>query len=327
MNKFTSQALWPAKRSHLRYRVGYAAALLFLACAAGCGGNLRAAAAPSIVQCDSISSKILNRPVGYCVDLPADYASTSPRRYPTLYFLHGLFDNDHRWVDRGGKETLDRLTADGTIGKFIVVLPDAGETFYINSEDGQDRYEDFFIQELVPFIDQHYRTIPKKEARGISGLSMGGYGALHLAMRHSDLFGAVAATSAVLVPSFPNPFPTEGRWRFYLRILSHAFGSPPNEAYWEANSPLTLAKDPSKFQGLKIYFDVGDQDRYGFEKGAAILDEILSKENYPHTYALRPGGHGWEFLDQYMHYSLSFQWQGFQKAEQALTSSTEAGKR
>ncbi len=316
---------WPATCSRLRYRKAYAAAILFLAGFVGSGGNLRAAAAPSVVQCDSIPSKILNRPVDYCVDLPADYASTAPRRYPTLYFLHGLFGNDHRWVDRGGKETLDRLTADGTIGKFIVVLPDAGETFYINSEDGKDRYEDFFIHELVPFIDQHYRTLANKEARGISGLSMGGYGALHLAMRHSDLFGAVAATSAVLINDLPNPIPTEGRWRFYSRILSHAFGSPINQAYWKANSPLTLARHPEAFQGLKIYFDVGDHDRYGFEKGAAILDEILSKENYPHTYAERPGGHGWEFLDQYMQYSLRFQWQGFQKAEQTLKSSAEAG--
>ena len=139
--------------------MAYAAALFILCWAVESSGNLLAAAAPSIVQCDSISSKILHRPVGYCIDLPADYASAAPRRYPTLYFLHGLFGNDHRWVDRGGKEIFDRLTADGTIGRFIVVLPDGGETFYINSEDGQDRYEDFFIQELVPFIDQHYRTI------------------------------------------------------------------------------------------------------------------------------------------------------------------------
>jgi putative tributyrin esterase len=282
------------------------------------------ATAPGSVQCDWVPSKILDHPVDYCIDLPAGYASSS-HRYPVLYFLHGLFGNDHRWIDRGGKEIFDRLTADGTIGPFIVVLPNGGETFYINSEDGKDRYEDFFVQELVPYIDHHYRTIASKEARGISGLSMGGYGALHLAMRHPDLFGSVAASSAVLIPELPNPLPTGGRWQFYSRILSHAFGSPLNQAYWEANSPLTLAKDPSKFQGLKIYFDVGDQDRYGFEKGAAILDEILDKENYPHTYALRPGGHGWEFLDQYMPYSLRFQWHLFAKALQAPASSVEAG--
>jgi S-formylglutathione hydrolase FrmB len=297
------------------------AALCFTYLLIGCS-KVSAAAGPSIVQCDSVPSKILDHPVDYCVDLPANYA-TSGKRYPVLYFLHGLFGNDHRWIDRGGKEIFDRLTADGTIGQFIVVLPNGGETFYINSEDGKDRYEDFFVQELVPFVDHHYRTIATREARGISGLSMGGYGALHLAMRHPDLFGSVAATSAVLIPALPNPIPTEGRWQFYLRILSHAFGSPLNQAYWEANSPLTLAKDPSKFQGLKIYFDVGDQDRYGFEKGAAMLDQILDKENYPHTYALRSGGHGWEFLDQYMKYSLGFQWHWLKQAEQGTAVKAE----
>lgn len=286
-------------------------------------GSAALAAAPGTIQCDSVPSKILDHPVDYCIDLPADYAS-STGRYPVLYFLHGLFGNDHRWIDRGGKEIFDRLTSDGTIGPMIVVLPNGGETFYINSEDGKDRYEDFFIQEFVPFIDHHYRTIDSKDARGISGVSMGGYGALHLAMRHSDVFGSVAATSAVLVGDLPDPLPSEGRWQFYSRILSHAFGSPLNQAYWKENSPLTLAKDPSKFQGLKIYFDVGDQDRYGFDKGAAILDEILSKENYPHTYALRQGGHGWDFLDQYMPYSLRFLWQSLGKAAQASNPSAEA---
>jgi S-formylglutathione hydrolase FrmB len=306
----------------LHYAALCAAAVLSFTWVLGsCGTAL--AAAPGSVQCDSAPSKILNRPVNYCVDLPSNYA-TSGKRYPVLYFLHGLFGNDHRWIDRGGKEIFDRLTADGTIGQFIVVLPDGGETFYINSEDGKDRYEDFFVQELVPFIDRHYRTIATRDARGISGLSMGGYGALHLAMRHADLFGSVAASSAVLVSRLPDPLPTQGRGRFYSRILSHAFGSPLNQAYWEKNNPLTLAKDPSKFQGLKIYFDVGDRDRYGFEKGAAILNEILNKENYPHTYALRQGGHGWEFLDLYLPYSLQFQWKWFEKAVRTSNSPLEA---
>jgi putative tributyrin esterase len=306
----------------LHYAAMLAAAALLLTWILGCSGNVLAAA-PGTIQCGAVPSKVLDRPVDYCIDLPADYAS-STRRYPVLYFLHGLFGNDHRWIDRGGKEIFDRLTADGSIGQFIVVLPNGGETFYINSEDGKDRYEDFFIQEFVPFIDHQYRTIGTRDARSISGLSMGGYGALHLAMRHSDLFGSVAATSAVLIGKLPNPLPTEGRWQFYSRILSHAFGSPLNQAYWEENSPLTLAKDPSKFQGLRIYFDVGDQDRYGFDKGAAILDEILSKEDYPHTYSLRQGGHGWEFLDQYMQFSLRFQWQSLEKAVQAAHLSPEA---
>ena len=114
------------------------AAVIFCITGALGSGSMALAAATGTIQCDSVPSKILDHPVDYCVDLPADYAS-SARRYPVLYFLHGLFGNDHRWIDRGGKDIFDRLTADGTIGPVIVVLPNGGETFYINSEDGKDR--------------------------------------------------------------------------------------------------------------------------------------------------------------------------------------------
>ncbi|MGH9451993.1 MAG: alpha/beta hydrolase [Terriglobia bacterium] len=273
------------------------------------GGGFAAGAAPTRLQCGSIASKILDRAVNYCVDLPADYAS-SGKRYPSLYFLHGMFENYHAWDQNGGKDVLDSLLSAGKIGPFIVVLPDADNTFYVNSYNGKDRYEDFFIQELIPAIDRKYRTIPDVQHRGVSGVSMGGYGALHLAMRHPDLFGSVSAQGAALV-QFPHPIPTTGRWGFYARILEHSFGNPLNEAYWDANNPLTLAQDPSKFAGLKIYFDCGTHDRYGFEKGAELLDQTLNAHDYQHVFALRPGNHGWDYLQKYMKYTLLFHWRAF----------------
>src|SRR5579872_4196780 len=193
-----------ARRSGFILRFSLAAIALGCSLAVIGAVNAAGAAGPTIVQCDSIDSTILHRPVGYCIDLPADYATSTSKRYPVLYFLHGLFENEHHWVERGGKDIFDQLSASGEIGPFLVVMPNGGETFYINSEDGQDRYEDFFIQELIPYIDQHYRTIASRASRGISGVSMGGYGALHLAMRHPDVFSLVAAHSAVLVSQFPN---------------------------------------------------------------------------------------------------------------------------
>jgi S-formylglutathione hydrolase FrmB len=294
--------------------------LVFLKIApAGIAGRLQLvlaraafAAAASSVDCADIRSAILGRSVAYCVDLPADYSS-SARRYPTLYFLHGLFEDEQSWIDRGGKEILDNLRAQGQIGNFLVVLPNGGKTFYVNALGGNDRFEDFFTQELVPFIDRKYRSIPNRAERGISGSSMGGYGALHLAMRHPDLFGSVAAQSAALVPKIPDPLPSEGRWEFYARVLEGPFGSPLSSAYWEANSPLTLAEHPEKFAGLKIYFDCGDQDRYGFEQGAEMLDKILTEKHFPHEFFLRSGNHGWTYLDQYMKYALLFEWQSFEQ--------------
>ena len=205
----------------------------------------------------------------------------------------------------------------GKIGKFIVVMPDGGESFYINSFDGNERYEDFFIQELIPAIDRKYRTAANRGARGIGGVSMGGYGALHLGMRHPDVFGSASAHSAALIAKFPHPIPTDGRWGFYARVLQKPFGAPLNEAYFDANNPLTLAEHPERFANLKLYFDCGDQDRYGFDAGAKVLDQILTSKGFPHQFVLRPGNHGWSYLDQYLHVSLEFHGQIFTQAGNA----------
>lgn len=301
-----------------------AIAFSFSAAATVRAGAGNPSAGPTDLECNDIQSTILGRGVSYCVALPADYQSSGTRRYPTLYFLHGLFESDRSWADRGGKEILDGLLAKGEVGPFIVVLPDGGKTFYINSFDGQVRYEDFFVQELIPFIDQHYRTIAQPAARAISGISMGGYGSLHLGMRHADLFGAASAQSAALISKLPNPLPTTGRMGFLAELLQGTFGSPLNEAYWEANSPLTLAEHPERFAGLKLYFDVGDQDRYGFQEGNEQLDQILKSKNFPHEFALRSGNHGWDYEDMYMQYALLFHWHLFAPEEQAAVRTSPA---
>lgn len=279
-------------------------------------------ASPTTLDCASIPSAILGRSVNFCVVLPADYAAAPATRYPTLYFLHGLFEDEKRWSERGGQVVLDGLREKGEIGKFLVVLPDGGRTFYIDSLDGHEPYEKFFIQEFVPAIDRKYRTLPTANARSISGTSMGGYGALHLAMRSPDVFGSASAHSAALLPKFPNPLPTEGRWGFYARVLGGPFGSPLNEKYWEENSPLTLAEHPERFAGLKLYFDCGDHDRYGFEEGAQLLDRILTEKGFPHEFTLRAGDHGWSYLNQYMKYSLLFHWRHFKEGAATVAASS-----
>src|SRR5689334_10330136 len=142
------------------------------------------------LDCSQVQSTILGRTVNYCIDLPADYAS-SGKRYPVLYFFHGMFEDERSWSERGGKEILDGMLAKGELGPFLVAMPDAGKTFYVNSYDGKDRYEDFFTQEFIPYIDQHYRTIAQPAGRGLFGVSMGGFGSLHIGLRHANLFGAV----------------------------------------------------------------------------------------------------------------------------------------
>lgn len=287
-------------------------------CVAWASNIISGLASGSTLDCESVRSSILGRAVSICVALPHDYEASRAARYPTLYFLHGLFEDERSWAERGGKEIFDALSSQGQLGPFLIVLPDGGHTFYVNSFDGRERFEDFFLRELVPAIDRKYRTIREPSGRGISGTSMGGYGALHLAMRHPDVFGSASAHSAALVPKIPNPIPSEGRWLFYARVLEGPFGSPLNEAYWQANNPLTLAEHPERFAGLKLYFDCGDRDRYGFEEGAQLLDRELSAKGFPHEFALRPGGHGWSYLKQYLKFSLLFHWRQFDQVHRTL---------
>ena len=298
---------------------------LAAACASLCAQPAPATVAPTTLDCGAVPSSILGRSVNICVALPAGYETATSTRYPALYFLHGLFENERRWSERGGKQVLDDLITQGQVGKFLVVIPDGGRTFYINSFDGHARYEDFFIQELVPTIDKKYRTIPTLSARAISGSSMGGYGALHIGMRHADVFSAASAHSAVLIPKIPNPLPAEGRWQRYASILQGPYGSPLNEGYWEQNSPITLAEHPDRFTGLKLYFDCGNHDRYGFDEGAQLLDKALTAKGFPHEFTLREGDHGWSYLNQYMKYSLLFHWQLFKDLKDGAVAS--AGKK
>ena len=97
-------------------------------------------------------------------------------------------------------------------------------------------------------------------------------------------------------------------------------------SYREDNSPLTLAEHPERFAQLALYFDCGDHDRYGFEEGAELLDHILAQKGFQHEYALRPGGHGWDYLHQYMPFSLRFHSKLFMQAQKASLTTHAKGE-
>ena len=270
-----------------------------------------ASAATGRVECNSLRSKILARPVNYCVILPPSYDSDKARKFPVLYFFHGLGDNEQMFIHAGGFNLVEDLWERGELSEFLIATPDAGATFYINSRDGKSRYEDFLLQEFLPGIESRYRARTGRSNRAVSGVSMGGYGALHLAFRHPQLFSSVSAHSAAIIdklPVFAAPTPA-GDVR--ARVLGGTFGSPPDLAFWERNSPLTLARE-ANLSGLKIYFDCGDHDDFGFESGAQALDKILTSRKIPHESHIYPGRHDWQYFAEHLPASLQFHSQIFQ---------------
>ena len=254
------------------------------------------ATAQSRIDCSALNSKILKRPVHYCVYLPSGYDDASaqpPKRYPVLYFLHGLGDNEQTLFKSGGWTTLDDLRKQHRLGDFLIVAPEGRRTFYINSADGSVRYNDFFLQEFLPYIAGKYRIRPGRAGRAISGISMGGYGALRFAFAHPELFSAVSAQSAALITETPQELSAASQSGSpLLGVLGPVFGNPIDIAHWNQNSPFVLAKkNAAGLEKMALYFNCGQQDDYGFETGAARLHDELTKEHVKHEYHSYPGDH------------------------------------
>jgi len=223
-----------------------------------------------------------------------------------------MYENEMRWSSRGQTDLmLDRMIADGKIGEFIVALPFGGTSFYSNTRDGTERWEDVIVTEFIPMIESTYRVNASRATRGISGISMGGYGALKISMKHPDLFGAVSAHSAVLLKDLSAAKVAAGRLQMFQGLFDRIYAINQDLSYWEANNPMTLAMDTKKFNGMKIYFDCGTEDEYGFEIGTKQLDEMLTKASYPHEAHLYPGHHGWDYAVQHTSESLLFHWKTF----------------
>jgi S-formylglutathione hydrolase FrmB len=273
-------------------------------CLALCCVPAMSFAATGRVECNSAPSKILNRPVPYCVVLPPSFDADKRRYFPILYFLHGLGDNEQFFVHSGAWNITEDMWEKQELREFVIATPNADASFYINSRSGKARYEDFLLQEFFPFVEKRFRAAPGRGHRAIAGISMGGYGALHMAFRHPQLFVAVSAHSAALIeklPTFLGAAPDSPR----AGVLGSVFGSPPDAAFWDRNSPIVLARTAS-LAGLKIYFDCGDQDDYGFESGAAALDKALTSRHILHEFHIYAGRHDPAYFAEHLPASLAF---------------------
>ena len=264
--------------------------------------NAGFASAQSRIDCNALNSRILKQVVHYCVYLPAGYdsgATQRPKRlYPLLYFLHGLGDNEQTLFNSGGWTLLDDLRRQKKMGDFLIVAPEGRRSFYINSADGTVRYSDFFLQEFMPDIEKRYRVLPGRAGRAISGISMGGYGALRFTFAHPELFSAVSAQSAALITESPQQLDAaEASGAPLGSVLGAVFGDPIKVSHWNANSPFLLAKrNALALRKMTIYFNCGQNDNYGFEKGAAQLNEQLQKEGVPHEYHAYDGDHSFGYF-------------------------------
>ncbi len=270
----------------------------------------------SRIEYATLQSAALGQDLKFAVQFPPSYDKDPKRKYPVLYFLHGMFGNEGEFERRGVAAAIDRLRESGKIGEMIIVAPNGKNSFYLNAKNGE-KYEDAIIKDLIPHIEKTYRTIGTRDARAIQGISMGGFGALVLAFKHPEMFSSVTAHCAAVIAELPNASGTDRRSQFITGLVGNIFGNPPDNDYFHANNPMDLAETNAatiKKSGLKIYFDVGDQDRYGFTQPNKDFDARLTKAGVDHEFHVFPGNHGWEYMISVADHSYGFLWSNFKVA-------------
>lgn len=236
-----------------------------------------------------MSSKILKGGRKYAVYLPPDY-NTSDRSYPVLYLLHGAGDDQTGWVQFGEVLRLaDAGIKNGSATSMIIVMPDAntGERGYFNRGDW--KYEDFFFEEFMPYVEQKYRIKKEKKYRAIAGLSMGGGGSFMYALRHPELFSSSCPLSAYVGPLTLEDLKTR------IARGTKSYTEEEIQSYFENYNALNLiaSKPVEDIKSVKWYIDCGDDD-FLYE-GNSLVHIAMKKKEIPHEYRVREGKHSWVY--------------------------------
>ena len=242
-------------------------------------------------QVDTVNvySEAMNKYIPNLVITPKNYTSQN-KRLPVIYLLHGAGGYFSNWLFR-----VPRIEQYATDYNLIIVCPDGGEgSWYIDSPlDSSSQYESFITKELVPIIDQNYRTISHKNGRAITGLSMGGHGALYLAFRNQDIWSAAGSMSGGV-----NIIPFAEEWN--IDEILGPYAEYKNN--WKDNTVINLTH---LLNGdLKIIFDCGNEDF--FADVNRELHEKLVIEGIPHEYSVRPGKHNWDYWRSSIKYHLVY---------------------
>ncbi|MGK6351324.1 alpha/beta hydrolase [Parapedobacter sp. DT-150] len=237
----------------------------------------------------SVASAAMNKGIKTVVITPEGYADKAA--VPVVYLLHGHGGNYADWIN-GVPEI--KVLADRY--GLMIVCPDGGRSswYWDSPVDQSFRYETFVATELVAWVDEQYKTISNRKGRAITGLSMGGHGALYLAMRHQDVFGAAGSTAGGVDI---RPFPLQ--WNMAERLGSYA--EHPED--WDAHTVVEQLHRLTP-QSLALVIDCGVDDFfYGVNEQ---LHRKLLERNIPHTYITGPGAHNWDYWKQSIPYQLLY---------------------
>ncbi|HBT85225.1 MAG: alpha/beta hydrolase family protein [Fermentimonas sp.] len=237
----------------------------------------------------NVFSNKMNKSIKTVVIKPEKYDGN--RSFPVLYLLHGHGDSYDGWIKKAPSTT--ELS---DLHNIIIICPDGGiNSWYWDSPiDSAYQYETFVAKELTNWVDQNLKTIPSREGRAVTGLSMGGHGGLYLGFRNQDIFGACGSMSGgVDIRPFPN------NWG-----MSNYIGKQfENPKHWNEYTVMGLLHHLTP-NSLRIIIDCGTDDFF-YEVNERLHKELLYR-NIPHDYITRPGSHNWVYWNNAIKYQMLY---------------------
>lgn len=287
-------------------------------------------------QTVTLQSEVLGVEKTFYIYTPPDYDPSGATRYPTLYLFRG---HEREWLNfnedssRQGENVLDvyeELLSAGKVGPMLLVFPG------ISSDDnsvpgmlvnfkapelasgeegvGTGKFEDYFIQELLPYVDEHYATNP--EQRGVDGFSLGGFMSTKIAMQHPDLFDTVGAFDGLYFYTTPDCQLDDPRDTvFNMALFAPAFGYPADVAVGTENDAPTLvcASDDATVQSLSWFIQYGPESAEpndaNFYRGEHLMEQLEAKGVENGINPILEGGHHWAIADEHMRQTLPLHWQ------------------
>lgn len=244
---------------------------------------------PATVDTVGVFSEKMKKEIKTVVIKPQSYNGQDT--FPVLYLLHGYSGRYDNWII-----TVPHIKDLSDQYGMMIVCPDGafGSWYFDSPVDPEFQYETFVSKELVEWVDANYRTVASREGRAITGLSMGGHGALYLAFRHQDVFGACGSMSGgVDIRPFPN------NWDMAKRLGAQS--DYPRR--WEENTVMGLLHLLTP-NSVKIIIDCGSEDFF-FAVNERLHDKLLYR-NIPHDYTTRPVAHNWQYWENSIKYHALF---------------------
>jgi putative tributyrin esterase len=246
------------------------------------------------VETIQFKSKLTGKTLPYSALLPLDYSSATGKAqtYPVLYLLHGLSGHYSNWLEK------TKLKEHAARYRMIIVTPEGNDGWYTDSATvPADKYETYFMQELLPEVESRFRAIKTREGRSVAGLSMGGYGALKFGLKYPDKFIFAASLSGALDAAASSDEHPGFAWAYVRASVLQTFG--------ETNSPtralnhlhfLARTFPAERIASLPFfYFDCGTED--GFLATNREWALILLERKIPHEFRQLPGAHNWAYWD------------------------------